>query len=350
MSRRGAASDYREALARSDRLRALPFEPAVTDLAAARSLDQGALVVMLEGTLALLRRRFYHGRWTLLPLRLVIGFGFAAHGYAKLARGPESFAAIIAAMGIPAPGLVAWSTSLLELLGGGFLILGAAVVPLSLPLGAVMLTAMFGVHFRYGFSSIRLLGLSASGATFGPVGYELNLVYLAGLLTLALSGPGPLSIDQWLVTRRRNASTAASTANDSWRADMILNQVTLPTRDIARGAAFYRLLGFVQIVDAAPRYARFELPDGLATLSLELSTGQASDPRTVIYFECDELDATVEKLRARGVSFTQGPRDEPWLWREARLRDPDGNELCLYHAGENRRFPPWRLGRGPPLG
>ena len=140
--------------------------------------------------------------WALLPLRLVVGFGFAAHGYAKLARGPESFAAILHVMGVPAPGLMAWATSLLELLGGISLMLGAYVLPLSLPLSVVMVTAMFGVHFRYGFSSIRLQALSASGAVFGPVGYELNLLYVAALLVLALCGPSPVSVDRWLYNRK----------------------------------------------------------------------------------------------------------------------------------------------------
>ena len=140
--------------------------------------------------------------WALLPLRLVVGFGFAAHGYAKLARGPESFAAILHVMGVPAPGLMAWATSLLELLGGISLMLGAYVLPLSLPLSVVMVTAMFGVHFRYGFSSIRLQAFSASGAIFGPVGYELNLLYVAALLVLALCGPSPVSVDRWLYNRK----------------------------------------------------------------------------------------------------------------------------------------------------
>jgi putative oxidoreductase len=144
--------------------------------------------------------------WALLPLRLVVGFGFAAHGYAKLARGPESFAAILHVMGIPAPGLMAWATSLLELLGGISLMLGAYVLPLSLPLSVVMVTAMFGVHFRYGFSSIRLQAFSASGAVFGPVGYELNLLYVAALLVLALCGPSPVSVDRWLYNRRGERS------------------------------------------------------------------------------------------------------------------------------------------------
>jgi putative oxidoreductase len=144
--------------------------------------------------------------WALVPLRFVVGFGFAAHGYAKLARGPESFAAILHVMGIPAPGLMAWATSLLELLGGISLMLGAYVLPLSLPLSVVMLTAMFGVHFRYGFSSIRLQAFSASGAVFGPVGYELNLLYVAALLVLAVCGPSPVSVDRWLCNRKGEQS------------------------------------------------------------------------------------------------------------------------------------------------
>src|SRR5690242_18785412 len=84
---------------------------------------------------------------------------------------------------------------------------------------------------------------------------------------------------------------------------MTLNQVTLPSRDVARGVSFYRSMGFIQIVDAPPRYARFELPDGLATLSLELVAMQPAGPRPVIYFECEDVDATVETLRARGLTF-----------------------------------------------
>ena len=144
--------------------------------------------------------------WALVPLRLVVGFGFAAHGYAKLDRGPESFAAILHVMGIPAPGLAAWSTSLLEFVGGISLMLGAYVLPLSLPLSVVMVTALFGVHFRYGFSSIRLQAFGASGAVFGPIGYELNLLYVAALLVLALSGPSPVSVDRWLCNRKGEQS------------------------------------------------------------------------------------------------------------------------------------------------
>lgn len=158
--------------------------------------------VRIEDAMTRARRTLSGGRWALLPLRLMIGFGFAAHGYAKLARGPDSFAVILAAIGIPAPGPAAWLTSILELLGGVALMLGAAVVPLSLPLGVIMATAMFGVHLRYGFSSIKLKAMTGAGAEFGPIGYELNLLYIAGLLALALSGSSPLSVDRWFEARR----------------------------------------------------------------------------------------------------------------------------------------------------
>ena len=143
-------------------------------------------------------------KWALLPIRLAIGFGFLAHGYAKLDRGPEKFAVILHALGVPAPHLAAWATSLLELLGGLGLMAGLAVVPLTVPLAVVMLTAMFGVHLRYGFSSVRLEALTPEGGRFGPIGVEINLLYLAGLLSLAIGGAGAASLDGWL--RRRKSS------------------------------------------------------------------------------------------------------------------------------------------------
>lgn len=150
-----------------------------------------------------LQRRLWESGWAVLPLRLMVGFGFAAHGYAKLNRGPENFAIILAAIGVPQPHLMAWITSLMEFFGGIGIMAGAFTVPLSLPLAAVMLTALFSVHFQYGFSSIRLKAVTASGAEFGPIGYELNLLYIAGLLTLALGGAGKLSVDHCLTVRSK---------------------------------------------------------------------------------------------------------------------------------------------------
>lgn len=124
---------------------------------------------------------------------------------------------------------------------------------------------------------------------------------------------------------------------------MNLNQVTLLTTDVLECVSFYRGLGLTLIVDSAPRYARLECPDGGATLSLHHTEQLPGSPGATIYFEIDDVDSTVERLQHMGLTFDHGPVDQPWLWREARLRDPAGNVICLYHAGDNRRHPPWRL-------
>lgn len=139
----------------------------------------------------------------LVPLRLMIGFGFAAHGFAKLRRGPESFGTVLQTIGIPLPHFVAWVTALTEFIGGISLMAGAFVVPLTLPLAAIMITAMLKVHLQYGFSSVRLKGITPAGAEFGPIGYEMNLLYITGLLTLALGRPTKLSLDHWFTTRKQ---------------------------------------------------------------------------------------------------------------------------------------------------
>ena len=123
---------------------------------------------------------------------------------------------------------------------------------------------------------------------------------------------------------------------------MELNQVTLPAVDVAASVAFYRNMGFTLIVDA-PHYARFKSTVGDATFSIHHEDALAGASKTIVYFECAALDRTVAELKAKGLQFTQDPRDEPWLWREARLVDPSGNVLCLYHAGGNRLDPPWRV-------
>jgi len=127
---------------------------------------------------------------------------------------------------------------------------------------------------------------------------------------------------------------------------MDLNQVTLPATDVARSAAFYRALGFTQIVSSLPSYARFECPAGASTLSLHQVASVVPDSGVVVYLECNDLDGTCRELAARGFVFDSSPADQRWLWREAYLRDPDGNVLCLYRAGESRRNPPWRLPPG----
>ncbi len=123
---------------------------------------------------------------------------------------------------------------------------------------------------------------------------------------------------------------------------MELNQVTLPALNVAASVAFYRSMGFVLIVDA-PHYARFKSTAGSTTFSVHATEAVTAGPGVVVYFECEAVDRTVAELKAKGLRFTQEPRDEPWLWREARLLDPSGNVICLYHAGENRLNPPWRV-------
>jgi putative oxidoreductase len=140
--------------------------------------------------------------WAPLPLRLIVGFGFMEHGYAKLIHGPENFALILHALSVPAPHLMAWLTILTELLGGFAVLLGAFVPLVSLPMAAVLLVAMFSVHWRYGFSSIKILAVTPAGAKFGPPGYECDLLYLACLVALVLAGSGPFSIDEVLSRKR----------------------------------------------------------------------------------------------------------------------------------------------------
>lgn len=134
-------------------------------------------------------------RWAPIPLRLIVGYGFMQHGFAKLSKGPDAFAAILQMIGVPGPHLMAWLTILTEIFGGLAVLLGAFVALVSLPMAAVLLVAIFTVHLPYGFSSIKLVAVTATGARFGPVGYETNLLYLACLAFLVLGGSGPLAID-----------------------------------------------------------------------------------------------------------------------------------------------------------
>ena len=143
-------------------------------------------------------------RWAPVPLRLIVGYGFMEHGFAKLGRSPEAFADILHAIGVPGPHVMAWATILTEVIGGLAVILGAFVALVALPMAALLVVATFTVHLPYGFSSIKLLSVTAAGAQFGPPGYELNLLYLACLAALVMGGSGPLAIDG-LVTRRRSA-------------------------------------------------------------------------------------------------------------------------------------------------
>jgi putative oxidoreductase len=148
-------------------------------------------------------------RWGTVPVRLIVGYGFMAHGIAKIVNGPERFIEILQALGVPAPHVAGWATISVELVGGLAVLIGAFVPLVSLPLGAVLVVAALTVHLPYGFSSIKLQAVTADGARFGPPGYETDLLYLACLATLALSGAGPFAVDG---LRARRGSSGRPTA------------------------------------------------------------------------------------------------------------------------------------------
>jgi putative oxidoreductase len=136
-------------------------------------------------------------RYAMLPLRLVVGYGFLAHGIAKWSKGPAAFASILHAMDVPAPQLMAWITILVEIFGGAAILLGAFVAWVSIPAILLLAVAIFTVHLPYGFSSIKLVSFIGSRAQFGPPGYECDLLYIAAILALAWSAPTPWSVDAY---------------------------------------------------------------------------------------------------------------------------------------------------------
>lgn len=140
-------------------------------------------------------------RWAPIPLRLIVGCGFMEHGFAKLSKGPDAFAAILQAMGVPNPHLMGWFTILTELIGGLAVLLGAFVAIVSVPMVVVLLVAVFKVHLPYGFTSIKLIAVTATGPVFGPPGYEVNLLYVACLAALVMGGSGPFAVDRLIGKR-----------------------------------------------------------------------------------------------------------------------------------------------------
>ena len=124
---------------------------------------------------------------------------------------------------------------------------------------------------------------------------------------------------------------------------MNLNQITVPSLDLTKSIPFYEKIGLKLIVKALPHYARFECPDGQSTFSIHLVEELPSGDGISVYFECENLDEQVDSLKAKGIEFEALPNDKRWLWREARLKDLDGNQLILFYGGDNRLNPPWRI-------
>jgi putative oxidoreductase len=158
--------------------------------------------------------RWDAARWAPIPLRLIVGYGFMAHGYAKLVKDPDVFVGILHAIGVPAPHVMAWLTILIELSGGLAVLLGAFVALVSVPMAAVLLAAMFTVHLPFGFASIKLMAVTAAGPQFGPPGNETDLLYLACLAALVAGGPGPLAVDTFRANRLPRGRCASPRALD----------------------------------------------------------------------------------------------------------------------------------------
>jgi len=131
-----------------------------------------------------------------IPLRLILGYGFLAHGLAKWSKGPEVFAGILSAMGVPLAHLMAWVTIATEIISGVAFLIGAFVPLVSIPATILLAVAIFTVHLPYGFTSIKLISFQNGRAQFGPPGYECDLLYIACILALVLIGPGPWSVDK----------------------------------------------------------------------------------------------------------------------------------------------------------
>ncbi|KJV26528.1 DoxX family protein [Pantoea sp. BL1] len=136
-----------------------------------------------------------------IPLRLIVGFGFLQHGFAKLLRGGDAFVGILVAMHLPFPELLGWATVVMEILCGALILIGAFVPLAAIPAIIILLVAIFTAHLPYGFSSIKLLSYDAMGAHFGQPGYETDLLYIASILALVIGGAGPFSVEA--ILRRR---------------------------------------------------------------------------------------------------------------------------------------------------
>jgi putative oxidoreductase len=265
-------------------------------------------------------------QWALLPLRLVIGFGFVAHGYAKLARGPGQFAVILHTLGVPAPGITAWVTTLIELIGGALVMLGAFVVPLSLPMAVIMLTALFTVHLPYGFASVRFKAVTSAGAEFGPVGYEINLLYLAGLFALAVGGSSPLSIDRW--REKKPAGIARMrTARPTNQLDEVLHfykdGLGLPVLGTFKGHAGYD--GVILGVPGEDRQLELTRQDK----PIPHSNPGPEDLLVLYYADAAERDAAVTKLGTLGFAPV-APANPYWLGKAITVPDPDGFRVVLF--------------------
>lgn len=152
--------------------------------------------------------------WAPLPLRIILGAGMMYHGYPKLfsPQGNQAFEGMLVQIGVPAPDIMSNLIGVVEFFGGMMIIAGAFVSAVSIFLFVDMLVAAFTVHLPHGFNFINITGMTGAGPSFGMPGYEVNLLYIAGLLSLILSGDGALSFDSRGVRRETAAPERDLTA------------------------------------------------------------------------------------------------------------------------------------------
>jgi uncharacterized membrane protein YphA (DoxX/SURF4 family)/catechol 2,3-dioxygenase-like lactoylglutathione lyase family enzyme len=296
--------------------------------------------------------RFPMARWSPIPLRLIVGYGFMQHGFAKLSRGPDAFVAILQAMGVPAPHFMAWLTILTELLGGLAVLLGAFVTIVSVPMMAVLLVAMFTVHLPYGFSSIKLLAVTATGPKFGPVGYEVILVYLACLAALVIGGSGPFAIDGLIDKLDARDDHERGTRTPTFSLEVI----TLPVSDVERALRFYvDRVGFRLDVDYSPNdsFRVVQLTPPGSSCSIQLGNGLPYAPigsLCNLYLVVSDVEAARSRLLQGRVEVSEIRHKTPiGAWdggfapgldptRQdyasfAGFSDPDGNSWVLQERG-----------------
>lgn len=139
--------------------------------------------------------------WGIALLRVVAGIIFLMHGQQKLFEfGIGGVTGMMTGLGVPAPGLMAVIVTLVELVGGIALILGAFTRIAALLVAIDVLVAFFLVHMPNGF-------FASNG------GVELVLILATVGVTLVLTGPGAMALDSILPVERRLQSSTLSPAS-----------------------------------------------------------------------------------------------------------------------------------------
>lgn len=140
--------------------------------------------------------------WASLPLRTVVGIGCIHHGWNNLVLADERYAFLwmLQAIGVTRPQPLLWLISIVSLVGGLALLVGAFVRLVSIALAANVPAILFVMHWPSGFDYLKLTASTPLGPQYGMPGFEVSVLYLAALFSLFLAGAGPYS---WDARRRR---------------------------------------------------------------------------------------------------------------------------------------------------